>query len=664
MIIALAGNPNSGKTTIYNALTGKTEKVGNWAGVTVERREALLKKSYGKENVTIVDLPGAYSMSPYTSEESITRDFVKNTNPDIIVNIVDSSNLERSLFFTSQLLELGIPTVIALNKGDIAERKNNIFDIESLEKELSCPIILTSALSGFGLQDLINKAMELHKNNKGQSPLKIPGIEEYNEKNAKENDLKRQNYVKSIAKKHMTLGQASTEDTTSDTIDRIVAHKIIGLPIFFAIMFVVFSISQTYVGPIIAEWLDALLNGGELFGAEIAGLGGITENFLVGLGVNDILVSLILDGVIGGVGAVVGFLPLIMVLFLLLSLLEDCGYMARVAVLLDPYFKKIGLSGKSMIPMIVGSGCGIPGIMATRTIKSEKERNMTAILTPFVPCGAKLPIIALFTSTFFGDSPLLAPFMYLLAIFIIVLTGLFIKAITGADPDSNFIMELPEYKLPSITRAIKVMFDRASDFIKKAFTIILVCNMVVWFISTYSWDLQVVEDASTSILASVASPIALLIIPLGFGTWQFASAAVTGFIAKENVVGTLAVVFSITNLIDTEEFAVVGDISTISNAFGITAVAGFAFMAFNLFTPPCFAAIGAMRSEITDKKWLRFGVLLQFAVGYLTALTIYQFGTIIVDGRIADGFIAAIIIYIVSIFGIIKLINKQKKSAV
>lgn len=652
MKIALAGNPNSGKTTIYNALTGKLEKVGNWAGVTVERKEAKLKSSFGKNDVDIIDLPGAYSMSPYTSEESITRDFVMLDRPDVIINIVDSSNLSRSLFFTSQLMELGIPMVIALNKSDVAKRKKNIIDIEGLSKELNCPIVETTAVSEVGLADAVNAAYELGKSGAIQMPLSIEGIENSEKReDIRNNDKKRFDFINGITTRHLTLGQLSYEETTSDKFDKVIAHRVLGIPIFIAVLWIVFSISQTYVGPIFADWLVALLES----------FAGWVETSLVNANVNEFLTALILNGIIGGISAVIGFLPLIMVLFFLLSLLEDFGYMARVAVILDPYFKKIGLSGKSVVPMFVGSGCAIPGIMATRTIKGKKERNMTAILTPFIPCGAKLPIIALFTAAYFGGSGWVGPLMYFIAIIVIILAGLFIKAITGASIENNFIIELPEYKLPSIKRAFLSMFDRAKGFIIKAGTIILLCNAVVWLMSSYSWSLQPVEGDG-SILASIANPLAVLFIPLGFGVWQFTSAAITGFIAKENVVGALAVVFSLSEAIDTEALEMVaGNETVISTTFGLTTVAAVAFMVFNLFTPPCFAAMGAMNSEIQGKKWFWYGILFQTIVGYLAALITYQVGTLIFYGTFGNGFAVSVVIVLVAIACGYMLIQKQKK---
>ncbi|EHQ87662.1 ferrous iron transport protein B [Desulfosporosinus youngiae] len=639
MKIALAGNPNSGKTTLFNAITGKTEHVGNWAGVTVEKKEGSVRQNLNprNEDLVVVDLPGAYSMSPYTSEESITRDFVQNENPDVIINIVDSTNLSRSLFFTTQLLELGIPVVVALNKSDLTDKKGNIIDVPALSDALKCPVVLTAATksSGNGLLQLIDAVITLGKSNKKQIPPNISGAKKASTKEEFEKaDKKRYAFVNNVVTEVERRKISSEKQTLQDKVDRVIAHKWLGIPIFALIIWLVFSISQSWVGPWLADtfvgWID-------LFYENVASL--------LGEDVNPVIGTLLLDGIIGGVGAVIGFLPLIMVLFFCLALLEDCGYMARVAVVMDRFFKKVGLSGKSIIPMIVGTGCGIPGIMSTRTIKNERQRRTTAMLTPFMPCGAKLPIIALFAGVFFGDNAWVGTSMYFLGIIVIIISALIIRQITGDFSRSYFIMELPEYRIPSIKRAAISMLMRAKAFIIKAGTIILLCNAAVQILQTFNWQFQVVAENApeTSILASIASPLAVLFIPLGFGLWQFAAAAVTGFIAKENVVGTLAVCFSITNFIDVEELSLVGGGAEVSTIFGITAVAGLSYLVFNLFTPPCFAAIGAMNSEMESRKWLFGAVSFQLGMGYTLAFFVYQIGTLITTGSLGSGFIGGLI---------------------
>lgn len=629
MRIAFAGNPNSGKTTMYNALTGRNERVGNWAGVTVERKESPIKKGYydGTEELVAVDLPGAYSMSPFTSEESITSGYVKNENPDVIINIVDATNLSRSLFFTTQLLELGIPVVVALNKSDIVNKKQTKIDEKILSEKLGCPVIKTiSTSSGHeGLKETVNAAAALR--GKGQKAPYVQGDIDFKDKTAVEAaDRKRFEFVNGIVKQVEKRKVFTKDRNVQDKIDGIITHKIIGIPIFAAVIFLVFYISQTTLGTWIADWLVAWI---ETFQGWV---GGLMEN------ANPLLYALLVDGIIGGVGAVVGFLPLVMVMYFLIALLEDCGYMARATVVLDPIFKRVGLSGKSVIPMVIGTGCAIPGVMACRTIRNERERRTTAMLTPFMPCGAKIPVIALFAGAFFADAWWVSATMYLVGILLVLLGALLVKKITGQKyRKSFFIIELPEYKFPSLKRACGSMLERGKAYIVKAGTIILVCNTVVQIMQSFNWQFQLVEEGAegTSILASIAHPFAILFIPLGFGVWQLAAAAVTGFIAKENVVGTLAVVYGITNLIDTDELALVGSGNEVATVMGLTKVAALAYLMFNLYTPPCFAALGAMNSEMKSGKWLLGGICLQLATGYTVAFGVYQIGTLITTGSLA-----------------------------
>ena len=655
MRVAFAGNPNSGKTTMYNALTGRNERVGNWAGVTVERKESPIRKGYyeGTEELIAVDLPGAYSMSPFTSEESITSGYVKNENPDVIINIVDATNLSRSLFFTTQLLELGIPVVVALNKSDIVNKKQTQIDEKLLSEKLGCPVIKTvSTSSGHeGLKEAVHAAAELK--GKGQEAPYIQADIDLKDKVAVEAaDRKRFEFVNGIVKQVEKRKVFTKDKNVQDKIDSIITHKIVGIPIFAAVIFLVFYISQTTLGTWIADWLVAWI---ETFQSWV---GGLMEN------ANPLLYALLVDGIIGGVGAVVGFLPLVMVMYFLIALLEDCGYMARATVVLDPIFKRVGLSGKSVIPMVIGTGCAIPGVMASRTIRNERERRTTAMLTPFMPCGAKIPVIALFAGAFFADAWWVSATMYLVGILLVLLGALLVKKITGQKyRKSFFIIELPEYKVPSLKRACGSMLERGKAYIVKAGTIILVCNTIVQIMQSFNWQFQRVEEGAegTSILASIAHPFAILFIPLGFGVWQLAAAAVTGFIAKENVVGTLAVVYGVTNLIDTDELALVGSGSEVATVMGLTKAAALAYLMFNLYTPPCFAALGAMNSEMKSGKWLFGGICLQLATGYTVAFAVYQIGTLITTGSLGAAFVPGLIAVIAFALIILWRIRKSDK---
>ena len=669
MRIALAGNPNSGKTTMYNALTGKNEKVGNWAGVTVEKKTSPIKKSLadGAELIA-VDLPGAYSMSPFTSEESITSSYVKNENPDAIINIVDATNLSRSLFFTTQLLELGIPVVVALNKSDLNKKKETVIDTKALSEKLGCPVINTVSTSADGLKEVVATAKGL-KGKTQVAPYVQGDIDLTDKAVVTAADKKRFDFVNGIVKSVETRKVLTKDRNFQDKIDSVLTNKWLGIPIFAVVMFLVFWISQAGPGVWIAEGYEFAS------GKTIPGLVGLLETFQGWIGgflegANPFLYELLINGVIGGVIAVVGFLPLVMVMYFLIALLEDCGYMARATVVLDPIFKKVGLSGKSVIPFVIGTGCAIPGVMACRTIRNERERRATAMLAPFMPCGAKLPVIALFAGAFFEDASWVSPLMYFIGIVLIFFGALLVNKIAGYKArKSFFIIELPEYKAPSLTRAVKSMCSRGWAYIVKAGTIILVCNTVVQLMQSFNWKFELAETADSSILASIAHPFAYVLIPIvGYHAWQLAAAAVTGFIAKENVVGTLAVCFvGLENLINADELAIAEGVSGSAvgaEMQGLTAVAALAYLMFNLYTPPCFAAIGAMNSEMKSKKWLWGGIGLQMGTGFTVGYLVFTIGTLITDpsklhvgGAIGGGIAVAIFIAIL----VVLCIRSDKK---
>lgn len=629
MRIALAGNPNSGKTTMFNALTGRSEHVGNWAGVTVDKKEFAIKTEFTDESIIAVDLPGAYSMSPFTQEESVTSSYIKNEKPDALINIVDATNLSRSLFFTTQLLELGIPVVVALNKSDVNKKKETLIDEKLLSEKLGCPVIKTVSLSKEGLKETVASAVAL-KGKEQKAPYMQEGIDIADKKSVEDADRKRFEFVNKIVAAVESRKIKTSDRSRDDSIDRIVTHPALGIAVFAVVMWLVFFISQSTLG----TWLSDLLAGIiESFQGWVAGK---TE------GASPILNAILVDGIIGGVGAVVGFLPLVMIMYFLIALLEDCGYMARATVVLDPIFKRVGLSGKSVIPVVIGTGCGVPAIMACRTIKNERERRATALLCTFMPCGAKLPVIALFAGAFFPESTWVGPSMYFVGILIILFGALLINKLTGMKyRKSFFIMELPEYKRPSMKFAVKSMVERGKAYIIKAGTIILLCNTIVQVMASFTPTFaEAAEDGSDSILALISTPFAVILIPvIGFACWQCAAAAVTGFIAKENVVGTLATVFALTNLIDTEELELAeGAGSAVAMTMGLTKVAALAYLMFNLYSPPCFAALGALNAEMKSKKWFWGAIGFQLSVGFTISFLVFQIGTLITTGKLGAGF--------------------------
>ncbi|MDO4194335.1 MAG: ferrous iron transporter B [Erysipelotrichaceae bacterium] len=652
MRIAFAGNPNSGKTTMYNALTGRSEKVGNWGGVTVGRKEYPIKSQFtnGVEAIA-VDLPGAYSMSPFTPEEGITSEYVRDEHPDAIINIVDATNLSRSLFFTTQLLELGIPVVVALNKEDINLKEGTKIDAAKLEKLLGCPVVNTTAIENKGLGEVVAKAVAL--NGKTQKAPYLQADIDLQDKEAVDaEDRKRYDYVNGIVKQVEKRTVQSAEVNKQDALDNFLLNPIFGILVFALVMWFVFWVSQAWLGPLVADWLVGYI---EMFQEWVAGQ---LENS------PPILSALLADGIVGGVGAVVGFLPLVMVMYFLIALLEDCGYMARVSAVMDPIFKRVGLSGKSVIPVVIGTGCGIPAIMACRTIRDERERRATSMLATFIPCGAKIPVIALFAGAFFNGAGWVSTLSYFFGLVLIFLGALLIKAITGYKyRKSFFIIELPKFKVPSLKFAFKSMMERAKAYILKAATIILICNTVVQVMQTFNWSFQVVEEGmeNTSILASIANPFALLLIPLGFGVWQLAAAAITGFIAKENVVGTLAVVYGLTAFIDVDELALTGGANEVALTMGLTSVTALAYLFFNLYTPPCFAAIGAMNSEMKSRAWLWGAIGLQLGTGYTVAFLIYQFGTLFTEGHLGTAFVPGLIAVALMVLAVV-MIGKRTRA--
>lgn len=639
---------------MFNALTASSEKIGNWSGVTVDSKEKEIRSSLcsGVEKLVAVDLPGAYSMSSYSSEESITSEYIKNEHPDVLINVVDATNLSRSLFFTTQLLELGIPLVVALNKTDINNMKGTKIDETALAEALGCPVVNTVSTAKQGLAELVETAAGLV--GKEQKPAFV----QTDTVSAEEADRQRFAFVNDIVEKVESREQLASAKTVSDRIDEVITHPLIGWLVFAVVMFGVFYISQAE-GPLgVGKFFEGILTGWiETFQEW---LGGRLD------GANPFLYAILIDGIVGGVGAVLGFLPLVMVMYFLIALLEDCGYMSRASVVLDPVFKKVGLSGKSVIPMVIGTGCGIPAVMSCRVIPDERERRTTAMLATFMPCGAKLPVIALFAGAFFPDASWVGPLMYFVGIAIILIGALIIKAITGMKSQkSYFIIELPEYKRPSLKFAAGSMLERAKAYIIKAATVILVCNTVVQVMQSFDWELKLIEEGMehTSILAGIAGPFAYLLVPVvGIASWQLAAAAITGFIAKENVVGTLATVFALTSFIDTEALELMGSGDTVASVMGLTRAAALAYLMFNLFTPPCFAAIGALNAELQSRRWLAAAIGFQLAIGFTVGFFVFQIGTLIATGSVGAGFFGGLIAVASFVAVIIGLIIKNRKA--
>lgn len=685
--IALAGNPNSGKTTLFNGLTGSNQFVGNWPGVTVEKKEGKLK---GHKDVVIMDLPGIYSLSPYTLEEVVARNYLITERPDVILNIVDGTNLERNLYLSTQLMELGIPVVMAINMMDIVEKNGDHIDINQLRKDLGCEIVEISALKGTGIMKAAEKAVSVATRNTSapvhkfspeleniledienmldaaipeeqkrfyaiklferddkiaQTMKVVPKVEDMIKKaeNALDDDSEsiitneRYGYITSVigkSYKRSARGQLSI----SDKIDRIVTNRILALPIFAVVMFIVYYVSVTTVGTIVTDWTNDVLFG-EIIPPAI-------ENILVSINCAAWLQSLILDGIVAGVGAVIGFVPQMLVLFIFLAFLEACGYMARVAFIMDRIFRKFGLSGKSFIPMLIGSGCGVPGVMASRTIENDRDRKMTIMTTTFIPCGAKLPIIALIAGAFFDGSAWVATSAYFVGVAAIVCSGIILKKTKMfAGEPAPFVMELPAYHMPTVTNVLRSMWERGWSFIKKAGTIILLSTIVLWFLMSFGWadggfGMLEAEQLDNSILASVGSVIAPLFTPLGWGDWKMAVAAVTGLIAKENVVGTFGILFGFAEVAE-DGAEIWGQL-----AGSMTGVAAYSFLVFNLLCAPCFAAIGAIKREMNSGKWTWFAIGYQTILAYAVSLCVYQIGTAITGGGFGIGSVVAVLVVI------------------
>lgn len=632
-LVALVGNPNSGKTTLFNALTNGREYVGNWPGVTVEKKVGRIKKVKG---VKVIDLPGVYSLSPYSPEETVTRNFLTEERPDVIINIVDSTNLERNLYLTTQLLEFGIPVIVALNMTDVMRKKGDKIHVQQLSEELGCPVVEVSALKNTGVDDLLAIVKQdcLYRN-----PLwsfAAPAAEDEEQQEI----ANRYDYIEALVTRCVTHG-VKQKKTISDTIDTIVTNKYLAFPIFALIMFGVYYISVSTVGALFTDWTNDVLFG-EIVPNAVSG-------YLSVVGTAGWINSLILDGIIGGVGAVLGFVPQLAVLFLLLSLLEDCGYMSRVAFIMDKALRRFGLSGKSFIPMLIGTGCSVPGIMASRTIENEAQRKMTIITTSFIPCGAKLPIIALIAGALFRDAWWVAPVAYFIGIAAVLISGIILqKYLKGQD--TPFVMELPDYHMPTPINVLRTVWDRCWGFIKKAGTIIFVSCVILWFLSNFNFYFQMVETGD-SILAYIGQIFAPIFAPLGFGSWEATVATVTGLIAKENVVGSLGVLLG---------FSEGAEATGMLGAF--TALSAFSFLVFNLLCAPCFAAVGAIRREMASGKWTWIAIGYQTALAYGVALMVYQFGSLLTGGGFSTGTVVGLVVlglFLYAIFG--KPLSRKKE---
>ncbi len=680
--IALVGNPNSGKTTIFNRFTGSSQRVGNWPGVTVEKKTGRLR---GREGVNIIDLPGIYSLSPYSPEEVVARDYLTNETPDVIINIVDASNMERNLYLTTQIMEMDIPMVIALNMMDIAENRGIVVDVKKLSEKLGCKVIPACALKNDGLDRVADAAIESIGNPPGHLTFsedaedcidKITNLINKKEKVSSrwyavkllERDelagLKYRGILKEIEpilvslekskddssdgimaeERYNAIGmivsdtkkETKTEkETISDKVDKIVTNRVLGLPIFIGIMFMTYYISMSTIGGYLTDWVNDTFFGEWM----IPGV----QSWLESMSVDPTIISLIVDGIISGVGAVLGFLPQILVLFIILTILEDVGYMARICFVMDRVFRRFNLSGKSFIPLLVSTGCGVPGVMSSRTIENESDRKLTAMTATFIPCSAKLPIIALIAGALFNGSPLVAVFCYFLGITCVLISGVILKKWkTFIGKPSVFIMELPPYHAPKLMNVIRTTLDRGWAFVKKAGTFILLACVIVWFLSSFNWSLTMVDNIDDSMLADIGNAICWIFIPLGWGgDWQFSVATITGLLAKENVVGTFGVIFGFGEVSEAGE-----EIWTIIASMLGTA-AGLSFLAFNMICAPCFAAIGAMRRELGNWKMTGFAVLYQCVLAYAVAMVIYQFGTLVISGTIGIGLLAAIAVVVI-----------------